>query len=565
MRLRVGDWLDQRTGHRALMRQALDEPVLGGARWAYVFGSALAFLVMLQIATGCLLALYYSPSTREAWGSVNYVTHTVRLGWFVRGLHHWGSSAMIVLLVAHLFQVFLYGAYRPPREVGWWSGVALLAVTLGFSLTGYLLPWDQKGYWASRVVTSIVGSFPYVGTSLKGVMQGGNDFGNITLTRFFGFHAFVLPASLALVLGVHIVAFRKHGVTPAAKRTAAELEASTQPFWPRQVTYDAVFSAVVVAGIVAMTLLRHGAPLDAPADPASNYPARPEWYFLWLFELLKSLPGGWEGAGVLAFSIFSIAFLAALPVVDRSRSALLRDRWPFVAVAFLLATTVAVLTIRPMIADARDPSIQAQEQEAAASARHAFALAELGIPPGGANELYLNDPLERGKHGFAVQCQSCHAADGKGGDSAPDLTGYLSRGWAHAIVAQPTRSDLYGRLKMSGMDPPDATPAEMDTLTDFVLSLGSATPRPPGGAELFDEKGCHTCHALAGDPPRSGPSLDGFASKAWIVGLINDPGGSAYFGEHNEMPAFRGRITEAQIGDILMYLSSLAPRDRSRP
>ena len=565
MKLRLGDWLDKRTGYRALLHDALDEPVLGGARWAYVFGSALAFLVVLQIATGLLLALYYSPSTREAWGSVNYLTHDVRLGWFVRGLHHWGSSAMIVLLVAHLFQVFLYGAYRAPREVGWWSGVALLAVTLGFSLTGYLLPWDQKGYWASRVVTSIVGSFPYVGTWLKGVMQGGNDFGNITLTRFFGFHAFILPASLALVLTVHILAFRKQGVTPAAARAPAELEASTEPFWPRQVTYDVLFSTAVVAAIVALTLRHHGAPLDAPADPASNYPARPEWYFLWLFELLKSLPGGWEGAGVLAFSIISIGFLVALPLVDRSRSASLRDRWPFVTVAFVLAATVSVLTIRPMIADARDPSIQAQEREAEASARRAFALAELGIPPGGANELYLNDPRERGKRLFSAQCQACHAAEGKGGDTAPDLTGYLTRTWARAIIAQPTRPDLYGRLKMSGMDPPDATPDEVDTLTDYVLSLGGAAPRSPVGADLFDQKGCRTCHALAGDPPRSGPTLDGFGSKPWIVGMINEPGGNAYFGEHNEMPAFRGRITEAQIGDILTYLSSLAPPERSRP
>ena len=118
---------------------------------------------------------------------------------------------MVVLLLAHLFQVFLYGAYRPPREVGWWSGLLLLAVTLGFSLTGYLLPWDQKGYWASRVVTSIVGRLPLVGTWLKGVMQGGNDFGNITRTRFFGFHALILPASLVLILVVHILVFRRHG------------------------------------------------------------------------------------------------------------------------------------------------------------------------------------------------------------------------------------------------------------------------------------------------------------------------------------------------------------------
>jgi ubiquinol-cytochrome c reductase cytochrome b subunit len=439
----------------------------------------------------------------------------------------------------------------------------LLGITLGFSLTGYLLPWDQKGYWASRVVTSIAGSLPGIGGWLKGVMQGGNDFGNLTLTRFFGFHALLLPAALVLILVVHILVFRRHGATPAASRSHEEIRSKTEPFWPRQVTYDLVFAALLVTIVVALTTYHHGAPLDAPANAASNYPARPEWYFRWLFELLKVLPGGWEGPGVLAFVVLTIVGLAALPLADRSRSASVRDRWPFVAVAFALAATVATLTVSSTLADARDPGIQAQEREATEDARRAFALAELGVPPGGTGDLYLNDPLEHGKHLFSVQCQACHAAASKGGDSAPDLTAYGTRAWARDITAQPTRTDLYGRLKMSGMDPPDATPAEIDILTDYVLSLGGATPRPPGGAELFEEKGCHICHALAGDPPRSGPNLDGFGSKAWIAGLISEPGASSYFGEHNEMPAFRGRMTETETGDILAYLSSLAPTQRS--
>ena len=135
------------------------------------------------------------------WGSVYYLDTQIPLGFWVRGLHHWGASAMMVLLVLHLGQVFLYGAYRPPRELGWWSGLLLLGLTMAFSLTGYLLPWDQRGYWATRVVTNLMGAMPIFGRSLQALLVGGNGFGNLTLTRFFGFHVFFLPAALALTLG----------------------------------------------------------------------------------------------------------------------------------------------------------------------------------------------------------------------------------------------------------------------------------------------------------------------------------------------------------------------------
>src|SRR2546428_2382160 len=137
---------------------------------------------------------------------------------------------MVVLLVAHMFQVFVYGAYRPPRELSWWTGIILLFVVLGFSLTGYLLPWDQKGYWATRVVSSIVGTFALFGQGLKATLQGGSDFGNLTLTRFFGFHVFFLPAALTTVVAIHIFLFRRHGVTPHWSRRQGDLERESEPF-----------------------------------------------------------------------------------------------------------------------------------------------------------------------------------------------------------------------------------------------------------------------------------------------------------------------------------------------
>jgi ubiquinol-cytochrome c reductase cytochrome b subunit len=420
---RFREWLDARTGYRALVHKALDEPVLGGARWVYVFGSALAILFAIQVVTGILLAVYYSPSSREAWGSVHFITHELRLGWFVRGLHHWGSSAMVVLLVFHILQVFTFGAYRPPRELAWWTGLVLLFLTLAFSLTGYLLPWDQRGYWATRVTTSIVGTLPLVGERMKVILQGGNDFGTLTLTRFLVFHAFLLPAALILLLVVHVALFRKNGATAHWSRSDEDLRATTEPFWPRQLTYDVAFAAAVLAVMVGLTLRYHGAPLGGPADPSANYPARPEWYFLWMFQLLKFLPGAWEGAGILLAGTIGVAFLAALPLVDRRPSRAFLARWPLFLIGGIVLFAIVGLTVVPTVEDVRDPSFMAQKREAEANARRAFALARAGIPPGGTEDLYLNDPYEHGKRVFETLCQACHKVNGKGGDSAPDLTG----------------------------------------------------------------------------------------------------------------------------------------------
>ena len=554
--MRIRDWLDLRTGYRALGKAAFGEPVRGGASWAYVFGSALALMFVQQIATGVLLALFYSPATTTAWGSIHYIEHDVLLGWFVRGLHHYGSSAMVILVVLHMFQAFAFRAYAAPREVNWWTGLVLFGVVLGFSVTGYLLPWDQKGFWATRVVTSIAGAFPWIGTWLKTTLQGGNDLGNLTLTRFFGFHVFILPALLGGFLVAHVAVFRRHGVTVRADRAAADVEARTEPFWPRQLTFDVAFFAAIVAILVATTIARHGAPLDAPADPSSGYPARPEWYFLWLFELLKVVPGSLEGVAMLGLVGAIAAFLALLPLVDRQSTRTAQSRWPHFAVAGGIAATALTLTIIPIVEDAQDPGLAAQLDSFDRDAERAFALAEKGVPPGGAGDLYLNDPLERGKRLFAAECQVCHRFGAKGGDTAPDLTGYMTASWIRSVTADPTQPRYFGRTPVAGMPVSDATPAELDKLTAYEMSLGGRAPEPAGGGDLFEELGCQTCHARAGDKPRLGPSLTGYGSRAWIVGALKNPGSPAYYGDQNTMPAFAGKLTDAQLDDLVTYVLS---------
>ena len=280
------DWLDHRTGIRDHVRELLYERIPGGSRWRYVWGSTLMFALMVQFITGAALWMAYSPSTQTAWESVYYIQYEMTGGWFLRGLHHWTAQVMTVLLVLHLMQVVIDGAYKAPREVNFWFGIILLKLVLALSLTGYLLPWDQKGYWATSVATDIMASTPLIGEWLKQIVIGGHDYGHHTLTRFFALHAGVLPAAVIALTAGHIYLFRRHGVkAKEPRRTKDEF------FWPEQVFKDAVACLAVLAVVLFFVLRDHGAHLDAPADPSSAYQARPDWYFLSLFQLpLLRLP-----------------------------------------------------------------------------------------------------------------------------------------------------------------------------------------------------------------------------------------------------------------------------------
>src|SRR5438034_3591452 len=192
---RLYTWLDSRLKLEPVKETLLDEPIPGGASWIYVFGSATLFLFLLQAITGMFLAVYYAPTPDHAYDSIRYIETQVLFGPFVRGLHHWGASAMVVAIGLHMLQVFLYGAYKPPRELMWMVGVLLLLLTMGFAFTGYLLPWDQNAYWATQVGINMVGSVPVVGTFLVKVMRGGDTLGALTLSRFFAVHVLFLPAT----------------------------------------------------------------------------------------------------------------------------------------------------------------------------------------------------------------------------------------------------------------------------------------------------------------------------------------------------------------------------------
>ena len=306
-------WLDNRTGYKGFVRDALYENIPGGARWRYVWGSTLMFTFGVQMITGIFLWMGYSPSAQTAWESVYYIEHQMVGGSLLRGVHHYTAQLMVVLIAIHLMQVVIDGAYKAPREINFWIGLILMKITLALALTGYLLPWDQKGYWATQVATKIAGIVPVVGPCMQQLVVGGSDYGHHTLTRFFALHAGVLPGLMIVFIVLHVAMFRRHGIKARSpeKRPAAY-------FWPDQVLKDGVACFAV---LLTVLLLARFAPaeLTAPADPSDAYgAARPEWYFLFLFQFLKFFHGETgEIIGAIVIPGLVMGFLFLMPLIGR--------------------------------------------------------------------------------------------------------------------------------------------------------------------------------------------------------------------------------------------------------
>jgi len=217
MTTRIGNWLDERIGWRSVW-DAIFLRKIPKVNWFYALGSATLFVAVLQIVTGILLTIYYVPTPDHAYDSVQFITTQVPAGWFIRGLHHYGASAMVILTVLHMVRVIIYGAYKFPREITWFTGVGLLLVVVGFGFTGYLLPWDQKAFWATTVGTRIAGAAPVIGDSILRIMRGGEELSAVTLARFFGVHVWVLPTALLLLLGIHLYLVIRNGISAPPKK-----------------------------------------------------------------------------------------------------------------------------------------------------------------------------------------------------------------------------------------------------------------------------------------------------------------------------------------------------------
>jgi len=322
---RLWEWFDSRLGLAGFERLARKKevPVHKHTIWYYLGGMTL-FLFIVQVGTGILLLFYYRPSASEAYESIRFIMTEVKFGWLIRSIHHWAANLMIATLFLHMFSVLLLRAYRPPRELTWLTGAGLLIVSMAFGFTGYLLPWNQLAYFATRVGTQIVGVVPVVGDEMLRFLRGGGDVSGATLTRFYAFHAAVLPTLIVGLLGIHVYLVQKHGMSspPGVERSGHG--GRSLPFMPHFLLRDLVGWLMALA-IVAALAAYFPAELGEKADPFASAPAgiKPEWYFMFMFQTLKYLPAhilGVEGeiVGIVGFGLAAVV-LILVPFIDRRR------------------------------------------------------------------------------------------------------------------------------------------------------------------------------------------------------------------------------------------------------
>ena len=575
------DWIDDRSGIRGLVKEALYEKVPGGARWRYVWGSCLTFVFFTQVVTGTLLWMFYAPSAQTAWESVYFLQYHVAGGWFLRGVHHYMAQAMIVLLVLHLMQVVIDGAYKAPREINFWFGVMMMGVTLALSLTGYLLPWDQKGYWATAVATNLMAEVPLIGPALQKIVVGGSEYGHHTLTRFFALHAGVLPATLVALVVAHIYLFRKHGIhvkEPRPKRDSY--------FWPDQVLKDAIACLAVLLAVVALTIYFRGAPLGPPADPSNEFPARPEWYFLFLFQLLKYVPAFW---GAVIIPAFLGLWMFLTPFIGKSTGGHQFN----VGFWWVLIAGSAALTGMAISEDQANLKHGAAIEEANWQAERVITIADSeGIPPAGAVTLLRQDPQNQGRRLFAAHCASCHRYNGHDGrgfpvdepQSAADLAGFASVDWiselldydhyisakyfggtkfkdgtmARKVLAKYTEEEKMllpeiARLLADGAELPYEEKLDEDT-RDELFSLYYNDD-----LKFEDGRACIECHDIDSEDEGFAPDLTGYGSREWLIAFIENPEDKRFYGKKNDrMPCYGrdGKLKDEEIAILVDWIRS---------
>jgi ubiquinol-cytochrome c reductase cytochrome b subunit len=465
----LGEWLDARLSLRASLGPMLSHPIpksiAGPKGWWYVFGSASATLLIIQIITGIGLALVYVPAADKAYESLLFLNYEQPLGWFLRALHYYAGSGMVVLVLAHLTQVFLHGAYKYPRELTWIMGVFLLLFTLGMFFSGQVLRWDPDAYWGLAVGGSMAGRVPWLGPRLVELLLGGPVIGGNALSRFFALHVFVFVGLLLLFLAVHLWLVLKKGISapPAPGATvdpktydaeySQELKTGV-PFLGEAMQKDIIFSALAVVVVVVLAALIGPKGPTAPPDPTlGGANPRPEWPFLWLFGLLSLSPSGAETFVILVFPVILILALLLVPLVS-NRGERDPSRRPVAVLAVVVIYTVFGALTYQGATSPWSPQMSAWSGEP--------------VP-----EDIVTRSTPRQLQGAVVfqnkDCRNCHALEGSGGTRGPDLTDVGARLTSGQLIDQvsngtPGGGNMPAYGKQIGPD-------EMAALVDFLVSL----------------------------------------------------------------------------------------------
>jgi ubiquinol-cytochrome c reductase cytochrome b subunit len=553
------DWLEHRTGIESAIKNFLYEDIPASAGWHQIIGSMAVFFFVIQVFTGAMLAFNYAPTPGEAYNSVKYIMTDLTAGPLIRGLHHWGASMMLIIVVLHMIQVFIYGAYKKPREATWMMGVTLLLITLAFGLTGYLLPWDNRAYWGTVVTTQIASQAPLAGPYLLRLLGSQGAVGNVTFSRFYALHTVLLPPLTIILIGIHIYLVRKHGVAAAPGDIAPK-----RKFFPEQVFKDTVGIALAFIVLFVMAIVAK-VPLERLADPTDTaYIPRPEWYFLFLFQFLKFFKGSLEVVGSVVLPGVAVLTLFLIPFIDRGPMIRLGKR-TFAITFVLLAviawtglTTAAVVTTpknQESADDTETPATETPEAAPAAAAATADLAAWQRLNPGELTGLGI----------FKKQgCTGCHEGAGQKG-IGPDLTripaGHRNVAWLVPHFKNPSQI-----VPGSVMPPVDLPAPDLNALSLFVLTLTpqneaallAAPDFATQGAMVYQMNHCNACHQIDGVGATLGPALDGVGlrhDRAWLEKHFADP---ASVSKDSIMPAYK--FMPMDLDAICKYLLQLPKR-----
>jgi ubiquinol-cytochrome c reductase cytochrome b subunit len=482
--LAVGGWFDARLKVRESILPMLTHPIPRGAAgrmgWWYVFGSASLTLLLIQIVTGIGLALVYVPAADNAYESLLYLNYQQPLGWFLRALHYYAGSGMVVMVLLHMTQVFLHGAYKYPRELTWVVGVFLLLCTLGMFFTGQVLRWDPDAYWGLAVAGSMAGRVPLAGPEVVRLLLGGEVIGGDTLSRFYALHVFVIPGALLGLLAVHLWLVLKCGISappvpgevvdPRTADADYEKELKTGvPFLGEAFLKDAFFSALAVIVVVAVAGVGGVTGPTGPPDPTlPGANPRPEWPFLWLFALLSLSPPEAETFIILVFPVLLVVALLLVPFVSNRGERAPSRRPVAVLSVVVIGTVLGVLTFQGATSP-WSPQMTAWSGDP--------------VPPDLVRD---RPPLElQGALVFQNKnCRNCHALEGKGGQRGPDLTRVGTRLTRDQLIDQVSNGTPGGgNMPAYGKQ---VNAYEMTALADFLAGLRPKDRRPPrepyGGA-----------------------------------------------------------------------------------
>ncbi len=438
---------EPRASLRVVLRNFFNESIPKSIGWRNTTGSVVGALILAQIVTGVLIAIYYVPHPESASASLKWMEANVPAGTLIRALHYWGASYIVVAVFVHILRVFFSGAYRRPRQGMWLTGVVLLTLTVTIAFSGQLLPYNQTGYWAAKVGVEIAATAPLIGETLKRLMLGGDSIGELTLTRFYALHIVVLPAMLGLFIVCHLFYLRKHGPLRAAKDRTEDMT----PFYPMQFARDMIVISVVLASFIGVSYWA-GSPRLEPIDLAnSTYVPRPEWYFLSHFELLRMTPSSLEVLTTFVLPAGLILLVLALPWIDRAQTSAAGSRRGVRIAGALVALAIVGLTIKGLIRHQTEHTIAAEVEAPPESSAGQNLLAE-------GRRIVTRE-----------KCIVCHKLNGRGGVKAGDLAGTgmrLQEDYLRAWLRDP--QSFRPDIEMPPVTVPDA---EFEALVQFLRSL----------------------------------------------------------------------------------------------